>query len=388
VSQTPRDKSICGGEIPRGQAGENTAGVWCDLEVLMSQLLGELLINRGFITHSQLTSALEGQNQYGGKLGTNLVEMGLLSEEILAHALSDQLLRPVANSDQVASIAPEILERIPLELVEKFRVIPFAEEGKVLRVCMSDPSNLAQIDDLSFRLGMRIEAYVITELALNYALERYYGITQELRFLRVQPNVVHGDSVMARDVLPLSHGVAVRQEALPVQVQAPGLSLEEPCGSPLAERISEARSRDDLMACIEEYCHDHIGVAVIFEFAANKVVPIGGSQLPESLWDLSRYSVPLLHGSLLSEVITSAEIMFCENPEEPELANICEAIGVQQKNIAVFPVHNGERMTFLVMGVGLESLGFRESFNEHKKFFEQVSDGLQIVSLRQRILNR
>ena len=47
----------------------------------MRKKLGDLLLKEGVITNAQLEEALKCQVIFGGKLGTNLIEMGAASEQ-------------------------------------------------------------------------------------------------------------------------------------------------------------------------------------------------------------------------------------------------------------------------------------------------------------------
>ena len=69
--------------------------------------LGELLVQAGAITADQLQFALRYQKQHGGRLGTNLVELGFLSESALAKTLSAQLRLPaVSAGGKLALVEP------------------------------------------------------------------------------------------------------------------------------------------------------------------------------------------------------------------------------------------------------------------------------------------
>lgn len=53
--------------------------------------IGEILLQRGFITGEDLTKALGFQKQFGGRLGSALLRLGAVSEDDLLAALADQL---------------------------------------------------------------------------------------------------------------------------------------------------------------------------------------------------------------------------------------------------------------------------------------------------------
>ncbi|MCG2709710.1 MAG: type II secretion system protein GspE, partial [Thermodesulfovibrionales bacterium] len=56
----------------------------------MAAKLGQILINSGIITEAQLNEALTIQKKFGGRLGTNLVKLGHLTEDKLVTFLSKQ----------------------------------------------------------------------------------------------------------------------------------------------------------------------------------------------------------------------------------------------------------------------------------------------------------
>jgi len=134
------------------------------------------------ISEKQLDEALKAQVIYGGRLGTNLVELGFLDEEALAYFLSEKLDVPYAHPKKLLDIEKKVIDLIPYELVEKYKVLPFELKRKRLRVIMPDPQNLDLINELSFITGFIIEPMVTTEARLLEALEKHYGIPRGKRF--------------------------------------------------------------------------------------------------------------------------------------------------------------------------------------------------------------
>jgi len=83
--------------------------------------LGDLLMRAGVVTQEQLDGALEQQASWGGKLGSILVRMRALSEDLLVKALSRQLNIPRADLSQINIPPPpkEIaLPQVPVEAAE------------------------------------------------------------------------------------------------------------------------------------------------------------------------------------------------------------------------------------------------------------------------------
>ncbi|QWV93218.1 general secretion pathway protein GspE [Geomonas oryzisoli] len=155
----------------------------------MAARLGEMLLKVGALNAAQLEQVLNAQAIYGGRLGTNLVEMGLVEEDQLARVLSEQLGVPCVDHDLLAEIPQSLLGLLPLELVERFRVLPVSLDGKRLVIAMADPSDFKAIDEIGFITGLVIIPRVCSELRLNIALECSYGIKRPMRYIPVQGGI-------------------------------------------------------------------------------------------------------------------------------------------------------------------------------------------------------
>lgn len=151
----------------------------------MQMKLGSILIREGYISEAQLEEALRNQVIFGGKIGTNLIELGYITTERLSEALARHKGVPHVNAADIHAIPPEVIALIPTEIAKKHQVMPVKLEKKRLTVAMSDPADLATVDRLSFMTGMYINPVVIPEVLLITALERYYKIKRETRYIAI-----------------------------------------------------------------------------------------------------------------------------------------------------------------------------------------------------------
>ena len=151
----------------------------------MAMKLGEALVNDSLITREQLRLALERQVIFGGRIGTNIVELGILTEKELSAFLSRFFKIPAADQAQIAAIDPEVIACISKELAEKYKVVPFRKDRNRLHAAILDPRSIAGADEIRFITGFDIIPYVITELRLLYALEKYYDIKRDLRYVSI-----------------------------------------------------------------------------------------------------------------------------------------------------------------------------------------------------------
>ena len=126
---------------------------------------------------------------YGRKLGTNLIQLGVLDLETLSSALAEQLQVPAALVKHFDFIMPRTLAMLPVHIVSKYQVIPLgvltSEWSRPLVVAFVDPHDVESRDNVAFCAGSRIMPSVAPELRIAYYLEKFYGVTRDQRFLRV-----------------------------------------------------------------------------------------------------------------------------------------------------------------------------------------------------------
>lgn len=137
--------------------------------------LGEILISMGELDKRVLAKALDIGKSTRTRIGRVLLNMGIIKEQTLAKALATQFNIPVIDLSTIA-IEPDVLEIIPQSTARRYLVIPYAMEGKELRVAMVDPVDVIAIDELCSLSGCRILPAVTAESELMKALNLYYGL--------------------------------------------------------------------------------------------------------------------------------------------------------------------------------------------------------------------
>ncbi len=150
----------------------------------MAMKLGELLISKKMITRQQLEKALEAQQMSGGKLGTNLIELGMVKDTVLVQVLAEQLRAPAAKLGDFEGIPRTILDLVTAGFAEKHCLIPFKMDQN-LHVAISDPGDVAAVDELGFKSGKRVQLVVAPEVWILAALERFYNIARPQRYADV-----------------------------------------------------------------------------------------------------------------------------------------------------------------------------------------------------------
>ncbi len=147
--------------------------------------LGAYLVEQRVISRAQLEDALQAQVVYGGRLGTNLVELGVLDLDQIAEHLEALSKIPLAPKQWVEAPDPKAIELLPRDAAERHCALPLHVEGTTLHVAMLDPGDARALGALTRATGRRIEPYLLPELRLLYALERHLGIARPVRFVNV-----------------------------------------------------------------------------------------------------------------------------------------------------------------------------------------------------------
>jgi type IV pilus assembly protein PilB len=145
----------------------------------MSAKLGEILVRENLISPQHLREALDYQREHGGRLGFNLVKLGLVSDDMITAVLSRQYGIPSVNLE-LFQIDAQVLHLIPQEVAQKYSVLPLSRVGASLTLAMVDPTNVFAMDDVKFMTGLNVEPVVVAEASIQQAISKYYGTSKEI----------------------------------------------------------------------------------------------------------------------------------------------------------------------------------------------------------------
>ena len=154
----------------------------------MSERLGELLVKSGQITNDQLREALAKQKEEGGRLGANLVKMGVINESTLVEFLSKHFKVSAINLSRV-EIDEAVIKIIPADVARKYTIMPVSKAGAKVTIAMLDPTNVFAMDDIKFMTGYNVEPVIAAESAIRLAIEKYYGSTHALELKKVMEDL-------------------------------------------------------------------------------------------------------------------------------------------------------------------------------------------------------
>jgi len=161
-------------------AWDKTAHVYPSEEEMRSyrRRLGDLLLDKRYLTVRQLDEALERQKKDGRSLGDVLLSMGLIKEDDLVQTLGAQFRLSTSEIDPYA-VPLDVLELIPREIAQANDIFPLGlEPSGALRIAVLSPLGSAELRRLEDVLKMPLEMVLTSKSNMAFALRRGYDRLQ------------------------------------------------------------------------------------------------------------------------------------------------------------------------------------------------------------------
>ncbi|HEY3448319.1 MAG TPA: hypothetical protein VGK67_18325 [Myxococcales bacterium] len=156
----------------------------------MASKIGEILQAKGRLTGPQLEEALKKQaesKETKARLGTLLVEMGIVDVDQVAEALSEQRGFPPATRKDFEAATAITLVCIPAPFAQQFKAFPLRREAGKLVVAFATPYERSQVEPVRSMAGMEIVPCIAPELLLLYYQEMRYRLKRPERFAHWSP---------------------------------------------------------------------------------------------------------------------------------------------------------------------------------------------------------
>jgi type IV pilus assembly protein PilB len=144
----------------------------------VAKRIGELLVEGGILSQSQLEQALFAQRKDGRKLGLLLMELGLVSEVQVTQTLSRQLSVPWVSLYHV-EFSRSLLNLVPREIAEKYCLVPIFVRrerrlGETLYVAMDDPTIDGALEEVTRAAGLSVKPMIACPSDIRAAIRVYY----------------------------------------------------------------------------------------------------------------------------------------------------------------------------------------------------------------------
>jgi len=135
----------------------------------------DLLVKKGVITKEQLGEAREEVNKTGITIERALERLGFISQVDIAQAIAESMGVPFMDLGDYI-IDAEVVKLIPEATAKKYKAVPLFKIGESLTVAMSDPLDVAAVDEIRLKSKMNtVEPVLSTAEMIQSAIDQYYG---------------------------------------------------------------------------------------------------------------------------------------------------------------------------------------------------------------------
>ena len=345
--------------------------------------LGTLLLRDAVISLAQLEAALRAQVLYGGRLGTNLVELAFIDMETLGTYLAQVVGMPLATKEMFEEVEPPLITSFGAELAGLYTAFPLRYEPNdpgTLAVAFADPRDDRSIAHLTELCDCGIAAYIAPELRLYYHLEKHYGIVRKARFVRTGTRQTVPDEVDERRRTQPAGGIqlppAVRFEPTRKKKRAStapghagartGVERPEPRVTlrQASDAIDAATHRDQIAEALIGYAVGRFEAAVLFILRDHNAMGWRLYSARPVRVEVDQLSLPLGGISALQAAYDGTDIFRGTSPSagmpvERQLWRALE-VDTDPKEMMVIPVSVKQRVVNLLYVHGFDGEPLRD----------------------------
>ncbi len=282
----------------------------------MAITLMDMLLEAGLITQKQSDDALRNRVVYGGRIGTSLIELGFVEEEVLARFLGRKLAVPYVSPEQLLQIPPDVICLLPEKLAIKYKAIPLSLESKRLNLVMADPSDLKAIDDIAFITGFFVRPYIAPEVRLVEALGKYYQLPIDDRYRLIIDRIAVRQAARklagATPTLPQAATATPATPAPPVEEELEEAEILEDdawermiesfSSDTVSQALAAAEDREEIAEVLVGYLAEEFDRGGLFLVRNGTASGWRGVRKKEPLADFRMVNIPLSRPSVLKTV--------------------------------------------------------------------------------------
>jgi hypothetical protein len=340
----------------------------------LAERLGEYLVKAGKITEPQLSSALERQVTMGGRLGTNLIELGFLSENDLTQFLGKKLKIPSAQASDLDKIDLSLIQLIPRDLAQKYSLIPIKRDRTSLSVALLDPTDLEVLDELRFITGCVIKPFIASEARIRYALERYYQISRQPRYVSVL------DDDRKRHGLPSGTETekTVKKGPMPEELEAAMRQAKEDW--------IKVRDRDEAIGTFLKAVNVVLDRGILLLVKSGTATGWRAFPVYREA-EIGRLEFKLDQPSLFKDVVAAKTFYQGPAPYDPTYRDLFRLLGGDHpKEILLLPILINDQVVVVLYGDNQVSERPIQSIEYLRKLAQKVAMALEILILKKKIL--
>lgn len=314
------------------------------------ETLGETLVAMGKLSEKHLSQALTEQKRNGRLLGNILLEKGFITREAIAHALARQYDMKYAQLSETPS-EPEALMAVPESLALKHQMLPIQTSGEAIVALVISPQTRERLKEVGVFLAKRIETLLTAAEDIELEIKSRYAELERSQALEIEA------------AFPARTGEAATANSKPGYEESAKKDTET---EPRFEEIARAAAGASVVQM----------VSMIIEGAVNA----GATDIhidPQTPESRVRYridavlhdvmSIPeTLYPAVVSRIKIIADLDITET-RHPQDGHISLALGDREIDVrvATLPTYLGERVVLRLLDQtavlsGIKDLGLRE----------------------------
>lgn len=145
-----------------------------------SDYIHNLLLKNKIISKEQSCLALQMVAKSNGELNviTALKKLKFIDDAKISSALASEYGMEIVDLLSI-KIPPEAIEAVPPNVAKEYKIIPIGFSGDILKVAISDPTDVGAIDSLQFVLKRDVEGVIASAEQITKLIEHHYGSLSE-----------------------------------------------------------------------------------------------------------------------------------------------------------------------------------------------------------------
>ena len=132
----------------------------------MPTKLSALLVQDRVVCFRHMDVPVQRQQQHGGRVGTNLLELGHVDEGILLYYVSKQRHIPALDNDAFLAVDQEALSAWDAEQASALMAVPLALDRVRLQVAVIEPLPEEFVESFRARSGLELAQYLTLEFRM------------------------------------------------------------------------------------------------------------------------------------------------------------------------------------------------------------------------------
>ena len=136
--------------------------------------LGQRLLDAGLVSALQLDLALREQKRKGRMLGEVLIELGFVNADVLTGTLASENKTDVIELDDI-SIDEDVLSLITYDDAKKYKLIAVDLKDEIITVAFADAFDVVAIDLIERTTNKTVKVVTAPESSVLEAIEHNYS---------------------------------------------------------------------------------------------------------------------------------------------------------------------------------------------------------------------